>query len=145
MAKKQPKNPIIQDATPRVPEQAYVTWGDDIASKQQALDTSSESLDEFTLVQRAQAGRFYRVDYSNLDGQTSGRPGLTRSDYDFFRPDEAVPKRIKEIIRRADEIYQKVGLVKNVIDLMGDFASQGIRLTHKNKRIEDSTEDGLRK
>ena len=136
MAKKQPKNPIIQDATPRVPEQAYVTWGDDIASKQQALDTSSESLDEFTLVQRAQAGRFYRVDYSNLDGQTSGRPGLTRSDYDFFRPDEAVPKRIKEIIRRADEIYQKVGLVKNVIDLMGDFASQGIRLTHKNKRIE---------
>jgi hypothetical protein len=136
MAKKQPKNPIIQDAAPRVPEQAYVTWGDDIASKQQALDTSSESLDEFTLVQRAQAGRFYRVDYSNLDGQTSGRPGLTRSDYDFFRPDEAVPKRIKEIIRRADEIYQKVGLVKNVIDLMGDFASQGIRLTHKNKRIE---------
>ena len=136
MAKKEPKNSIIQDASPRIPEQAYVTWGDDLASKQQALNTSSESLDEFTLVQRAQAGRFYRVDYSNLDGSTGGRPGLTRSDYDFFRPDEAVPKRIKDIIRRADEIYQKVGLVKNVIDLMGDFASQGIRLTHRNKRIE---------
>ena len=44
--------------------------------------------------------------------------------------------KIKLILRRADEIYQKVGLVKNVIDLMGDFASQGIRLVHRNKRIE---------
>ena len=134
MAKKQ-QNKIIQDAQPR-DEQAYVTWGDDLASKQEALRTSSQSLDEFTLVQRAEAGRFYRVDYGNLDGTTGGRPGLTRSDYDYFRPDEAVPKRIKDIIRRADEVYQKVGLVKNVIDLMGDFASQGIRLTHKNKRME---------
>ena len=136
MANKQPQNPIIQDAAPHAPDQAYVTWGDDLASKQEALKTSSESLDEFTLVQKSQAGRFYRVDYSNLDGQTGGRPGLTRSDYDYFRPDEAVPKRIKDIMRRSDEIYQKVGLVKNVIDLMGDFAVQGIRICHKNKRIE---------
>ena len=136
MANKQPQNPIIQDAVPHVPDQAYVTWGDDLASKQEALKTSSESLDEFTLVQKSQAGRFYRVDYSNLDGSTGGRPGLTRSDYDYFRPDEAVPKRIKDIMRRSDEIYQKVGLVKNVIDLMGDFAVQGIRICHKNKRIE---------
>jgi hypothetical protein len=135
MAKKEIQNPVIQDSQP-TNEQAYVTWGDDLSSKQEALKTSSESLDEFTVVQRAQAGRFYRVDYSNLDGRTGGRPGLTRSDYDYFRPDEAVPKRIKDIIRRADEIYQKVGLVKNVIDLMGDFAAQGIRICHKNKRIE---------
>jgi hypothetical protein len=136
MANKEPKNPIIQDAAPHVPDQAYIAWGDDLASKQEALKTSSESLDEFTMVQRSKAGRFYRVDYSNLDGGTGGRPGLTRSDYDFFRPDEAVPKRIKDIMRRSDEIYQKVGLVKNVIDLMGDFAVQGINISHKNKRIE---------
>jgi hypothetical protein len=36
----------------------------------------------------------------------------------------------------ADQIYNRVGLVKNVIDLMGDFASQGVRLVHPNKRIE---------
>ena len=36
----------------------------------------------------------------------------------------------------ADQIYNRVGLVKNVIDLMGDFASQGIRLVHPNKRIQ---------
>lgn len=117
--------------------EAYVAWGDDLASKQEALK-KADSLDEFVGIQKAEAaGRRYSLDYSNLDTNTSGRPGLTRTDYDFFRPDEAVPRRnIKLILRRAEDIYQKVGLVKNVIDLMGDFAVQGIKLSHKNKRIE---------
>jgi hypothetical protein len=135
MAKKTPKSDAIQNAK-AVDEQAYVTWGDDLASKQDALKQSSESMSEYTLVQKASAMRRYGFDYSNLDKNTSGRPGLTRSDYDYFRPDEAIPREIKLVIRKAEDIYQRVGLVKNVIDLMGDFASQGIRLVHKNKRIE---------
>jgi hypothetical protein len=134
MAKKPNKNPI-QNAN-IVPEEAYVAWGDDLASKQEALAKSSASLDEFTLIDRTTASRRYGFDYSKLDGPTGGRPGLTKSDYYFFRPDEAPPIKIKLILRRAEDIYQTVGLVKNVIDLMGDFASQGIRLVHKNKRIE---------
>jgi len=135
MAKKTPKSDAIQNAK-AIDEQAYVTWGDDLASKQDALKQSSESMSEYTLVQKASAMRRYGMDYSNLDKNTSGRPGLTRSDYDYFRPDEAIPREIKLVIRKAEDIYQRVGLVKNVIDLMGDFASQGIRLVHKNKRIE---------
>ncbi len=134
MAKIPDKNPIQNANT--VPEDAYVAWGDDLASKQEALNKSSASLDEFTLIDRATASRRYGFDYSKLDGPTGGRPGLTKSDYYFFRPDEAPPVKIKLILRRAEDIYQRVGLVKNVIDLMGDFASQGIRLVHKNKRIE---------
>jgi len=135
MAKKYTKSDAINDAQV-TGEQAYVAWGDDLASKQEALKQSSESMSEYTLVQKASGMRRYGLDYSNLDRNTSGRPGLTRSDYDYFRPDEAVPREIKMIIRRSEDIYQRVGLVKNVIDLMGDFASQGIRLVHKNKRIE---------
>ena len=137
MSKKYPKSDAIQNAD-LIGQDAYVTWGDDLASKQDALKKSSESLEEFTGVQKATAaGRRYSLDYSNLDGLVGGRPGLTRTDYDFFRPDEAVPKNnIKVIMRRAEDIYQRVGLVKNVIDLMGDFAAQGIRVVHKNKRIE---------
>jgi len=135
--KRYPKSEAIQNAN-LIGQDAYVTWGDDIGSKQEALKKSSESLEEFTGVQKiTAAGRRYSLDYSNLDGLTSGRPGLTRTDYDFFRPDEAVPKNnIKVIMRRAEDVYQRVGLVKNVIDLMGDFAAQGIRIVHKNKRIE---------
>lgn len=135
MAKKYPKSDAVSNAQTS-DEQAYVAWGDDLASKQEALKQSSESMSEYTLVQKASGMRRYGLDYSNLDRNTSGRPGLTRSDYDYFRPDESVPREIKMIIRRAEDIYQRVGLVKNVIDLMGDFASQGIRLVHKNKRIE---------
>ena len=34
------------------------------------------------------------------------------------------------------QAYDKVGIVRNVIDLMGDFASQGMVLVHPNKTIE---------
>ena len=123
----------IKDSSYVAPE-AYVTWGDDLQSKKDAMKSCSDSLDEFTGIQKAEAR--YNRDFSNLDTNTGGRPGLTRQDYDYFRPDEAVPTKIKPIMRRADDIYQRVGLVKNVIDLMGDFAVQGIKLVHKNKRIE---------
>jgi hypothetical protein len=135
MSKKYPKSEAIQDAS-IIGADAYVTWGDDLQSKQEALSKSSESMEEFTGIEHTSAMRRYGLDYSNLDTNTSGRPGLTRLDYDFFRPDEAVPRQIKAIIKKAEDIYQRVGLVKNVVDLMGDFGSQGIRIVHPNKRIE---------
>jgi hypothetical protein len=129
------KDDPIQNASV-VPDEAYVTWGDDLESKREALKQSAASLDEFTLVDKSLASRRYNMDLSKLDGPVGSRPGLTKSDYYNFRPEEAVPFKLKLILRRADEVYQRVGLVKNVIDLMGDFASQGIRLVHRNKRIE---------
>lgn len=135
MAKKYNKNPNIPDALPPQTE-AYITWGDDLESKKAAFKASADSMSEYTSIEHTSALRRYGLDYSNLDTNTGGRPGLTRSDYDFFRPDEAIPTQIKLIIKRAEDIYQRVGLVKNVIDLMGDFASQGIRIVHKNKKIE---------
>jgi hypothetical protein len=133
--KSSPKN-IIQNAQNNEPTNAYVAWGDDLDSKKQALNESSASLNEYEGIHRTTGYARYSRDFSNLSENTSSRPGLTRSDYDYFRPNEAVPFQIKHIIRNADIIYQRVGLVKNVIDLMGDFASQGIRLVHRNKRIE---------
>jgi|694.fasta_scaffold00234_18 hypothetical protein len=137
MAKKRTKDEVLGTVHSAPPE-AYVTWGDDLSSKQEALKTAGASLDEFTLVERATAagGRRYSLDFSSLDGLTGSRPGLTKDDYYTFRPQEAPPNEIKMILQRAERIYQRVGLVKNVIDLMGDFASQGIRLVHRNKRIE---------
>ena len=34
------------------------------------------------------------------------------------------------------DAYDKVGIIRNVIDLMGDFGSQGINLVHENKSAE---------
>ena len=137
MAKRYPKSDSIQDAT-TVGQEAYVMWGNDPESQRNAMAKSSESLEEFTSIQKSTAatGRRYSLDYSDLTPQGGSKPGLTRSDYYFFRPDEAIPRELKGIIRKAEDIYQRVGLVKNVIDLMGDFAAQGVRIVHKNKRIE---------
>jgi hypothetical protein len=131
-------NAAIPNADPIQPESAYITWNDDnLDEKRTALNEASKALDEFTVVQKSAANNSrYRLDFSNLDGPTSGRPGLTRSDYDYFRPEESIPSHIKGIFNKADVIYNRVGLVKNVIDLMGDFACQGIRLVHPNRRIE---------
>lgn len=138
MANKKRTKEEVLGPTNTAPPEAYVAWGDDLASKQEALKVAGASLDEFTLVEKATAagGRRYSLDFSSLDGLTGSRPGLTKDDYYTFRPQEAPPNEIKMILQRADRIYQRVGLVKNVIDLMGDFASQGIRLVHRNKRIE---------
>lgn len=83
----------------------------------------------------ASASRYNR-NFSDLAPNVSGRPGLTRQDYDYFRPNEAVPRKRKAKLRRVNEIYEDNGLVKTVIDLMGDFGCQGIRLSHPNKKIE---------
>jgi hypothetical protein len=138
MSKKITKNEAIQNSDNIIPINAYVTWDDnDLKDKRDALQEASKGLDEFGLIDKtiANMGR-YRTDFSNLDGPTSGRPGLTRRDYDYFRPSESTPTQIKSIFYKADDIYNRVGLVKNVIDLMGDFACQGIRLVHKDKKIE---------
>lgn len=121
------------------PDEAFYFWGEDEESKKSALTASGESLQEYAGIQHATAGAgrlTMRTDFSNVLPNISGRPGLSRSDYDYFRPQESVPEQLKAILRRAEDIYQKVGLVKNVIDLMGDFASQGITVSHPNKRIE---------
>jgi len=135
--KKTNQNKNIKNAPPAQPELAYITWSDDTASKQEALKEASKGLDEFRLIDKTVANNSrYRLDFSNLEPNTSGRPGLTRRDYDYFRPEESIPIYIKSIFQKAIIMYDRVGIVKNVIDLMADFASRGIRPVHPNKRIE---------
>jgi hypothetical protein len=121
-------------------ETPFVFWGDSEASQKEALNASAGSLEEYIGIQhhsQASYGRTStRQDLSNILPNISSKPGLTKSDYDYYRPYEAVPNQIYNILNRAEFIYQRVGLVKNVIDLMGDFAAQGITVSHPNKRIE---------
>lgn len=136
MPRKSRKNDPIVNAQP-IDTNAYITWDDNsLASKQEAMKEVSKGLDEYGMIDKAVANNSRYRDFSGLLPNIAGRPGLTRRDYDFFRPDEATPTYIKSIFRQCDDVYSRVGLVKNVIDLMGDFACQGIRLVHPNKRIE---------
>ena len=75
-------------------------------------------------------------DFSDLTTRISGKPGLTQDDFDWFRPSARIPTESKEIIAFARSAYRKIGLIRNAVDLMGDFACQGVRLVHPNRRIE---------
>ena len=107
--------------------EAYASW-DDEKGRRAALQNYTSSITEFAAASR--------TSYDNITTYQSGRPGLQKSDYDYFRSSERVPTKSKEIISFARKSYRQIGLIRNSIDLMGDFACQGIRLVHPNPRIE---------
>ena len=106
---------------------AYASWNTE-EERIEALSNYSNSIDEFAAASR--------TSFSDITTYQSGRPGLQKGDYDSFRPGERVPTSPKGIIGFARKSYRQIGLIRNSIDLMGDFACQGIRLVHPNPRIE---------
>jgi len=111
---------------------AYVSWEGSKADQEKNLQIYTKAIQE-----SATASYSSRIrDFSDLTTNLSGRPGLRNSDYDYFRPDQAVPEKPKDIIAFARAAYRRIGLIRNAIDLMGDFACQGVRLVHQNKRVE---------
>jgi hypothetical protein len=115
------------------PEPAFVTWNSE-SEKHQALARFSESIDHYEGVQRASATGY--SNFLDIEPNRSVRPEFGRQDYNRFRGSETTPKRQKEIIKMCMDAYDRVGIIRNVIDLMGDFSSQGITLVHPNKNIE---------
>ena len=114
-------------------ESAFITWSDD-SSKEQALANMEGILNDYDGVQKSSA--YARRSFLDIEPNISVRTGFDRRDYDRFRSGESVPQKQKDAIRMCMAAYDRVGLVRNVIDLMGDFACQGINLVHPNKRIE---------
>jgi len=114
----------------------YSTWGSD-AEKEKIYDATS--LEGYDGAVYRSAGNSYRSNqqtYIDIEPNRSVRPSFRKSDYDAFRPGEAVPTRQKRIIAACMAAYDRVGIIRNVIDLMSDFASQGLVLVHPNKQVE---------
>tara|TARA_Y100000592_G_scaffold62013_1_gene96853 strand:- start:1300 stop:3408 length:2109 start_codon:yes stop_codon:yes gene_type:complete len=112
----------------------YRTWDSD-SQRQEAYAQTSDNVEAYDGVQKALAyGR--RTSYIDVEPNRSVRTSFLRSDYDNFRPGESVSNRQKRIIKQCMQAYDKVGIIRNVIDLMSDFASQGLAIVHPNKTIE---------
>ncbi len=110
-----------------------ITWNDsDASSKAVAFQQFSEAGDSYAGVTKA---NHYR-DFKDIEPNRSVRPGFRTSDYHAFRPDERVPYKQKRAIKMCMDAYEKVGIIRNVIDLMGDFGCQGINIVHENKSVE---------
>jgi len=116
-------------------KQLYVTWENE-DQKQQAYKSTASNLEAYTGIQKSEADEWGRRTYIGIEPQRSVRPQFTRMDYDSFRPAEATPIQQKMIMRQCMVAYDRVGIVRNIIDLMSDFGSQGMQLYHPNPSIE---------
>lgn len=74
--------------------------------------------------------------FIEVEPNRSVRPPFSKNDYNAFRLNENIPNKQKQIIKMCMDAYDNVGIIRNVIDLMSDFASQGLTIVHPNKTIE---------
>lgn len=79
-----------------------------------------------------------------LPGQ-SGRVEYNRDTFEFFRPGQVIPKKYPDVIKKIDDIYSGVAIVRNMIDLMSDFAMEGIEVVHPVPYIEKFYKEWFRK
>ena len=129
MAKPENQDNPIKD---HVPEAAFVTW-DTNEEKADALSAAAGAVDSYDGIGSANASHRSFLD---VESNISVRTGYQRDDYNRFRSREAVPRQQKKIMSNCMDAYDRVGIIRNVIDLMGDFATQGIAIVHPNKKIE---------
>lgn len=80
-----------------------------------------------------------RVD--NTQGRVKQRPGHSRRDQDSARPEDRIPTSHQDIILATQALYRRVGIVRNIIDMMSDFAAEGMKFEHpikSQKRFYDA-------
>lgn len=118
-------------AQPKAPsEVAYATWKDE-KGMHAALSTLADGLARMPQG-NSKANSFLGY---GPNGE-SVRDAFTREDWERFRPQESRPQGHKATIRASMGAYDGCGIVRNTVDLMADFAVQGLGLAHHNKRTE---------
>ncbi len=117
-----------------------MSW-QDIDTYKQAMASYTESIEEFDVIQRGAGshsglGGIGRT-FINVGSNTSVRSEYNRSDYNYYRPGESSVKDDVGIMSLSQLAYEKVAIVRNVIDMMSDFTTHGIRIVHPNRQIEN--------
>ena len=137
MAQRKREDPIktnlIVDGTSST--SAFVTFNPDNPEEAANAIKNSNALGQYQAVAYG-LGDGGRDRYEDISTNISVRNSFTRNDYEAYRSSEARPKKQKSIIFACDKAYKKVGIVRNVIDLMSDFGSQGVKIVHENKRTQ---------
>ena len=64
-------------------------------------------------------------------GEPNVRPGFSIRDHRHdHRPEDQLPTDHGDIVKACQAVYRRIGMVVNIIDLMADFASEGLDLIH---------------
>lgn len=109
----------------------YIFWTD-ASNQQAAMDQAAGNIDSYDGFCTHGSSR----QYLDIEPNISVRPEYRKDDYYGFRPSEDTSRGTKHTIAQSMRAYDTVGIIKNIIDLMGDFGSQGITLYHPNAKVE---------
>lgn len=73
--------------------------------------------------------------FLNTDNNISVRSDFTRSDYDYYRTGPEADG-YNYPVSVGFKAYENFSIVRNIIDLMGDFTCKGIKLVHRNAKAQ---------
>jgi len=111
----------------------FVSWDENNEnSKKMAFATAAKALEKSQPIFRTSGSDIFK----DIVPNQSVRDGFSRRDYNAFRPEDATPSDSRLIKLACINAYKRIGLIRNIIDLMADFTVQGVHLAHPNKRIE---------
>ena len=102
----------------------------------QVVTELTKAYEEFSPSPLMKSQGSYGRTFDGFYGNTSVKSQYGRGDYNSFRRNEAKPKLDDEIIGACMRVYDNIGIIRNIIDLMGDFVCKGIRLVHKNPKTQ---------
>jgi hypothetical protein len=91
---------------------------------------SKDTFSQFDYAMASRAGKTK----ANLERDTHTN-GINDGEYTLAYKN--VDSYHESMIQSSSEYYAKVSLLKNIVDMLGDFASEEIVITHKNKTVDD--------
>lgn len=72
------------------------------------------------------------------DGDKYVKPPYTRNHYEYFRPNDKIPNgdtqsELQQIMLLCGKAYEQVGIVKTIVDVIAEFAAEGIEIIHEDE------------
>lgn len=115
------------------------------AKKQDISNLAEASIKSAVLVSRGNRASANHLVYEDIVPNITVKNGFGENDYYNFRIDESVPTEPKGIMAMGMSFYKRNPIVKNTIDMMAEFAANGMYLSHRSERIQDFYTNWLQK
>lgn len=96
------------------------------------IESQYDCYDDLPIVQRSKASINSSRTFVDYDNNISVKSEYGRQDYEWFRTTNTSNLSTKEIITLCQKAYEKVGIIRNIIDTMSEFATQGAKILHRD-------------
>jgi len=112
----------------------YHTWSNEKEKREIfSSKTVSQSIESYGGVSQGYLRSRESYDY---DGSKTIRSQYNSADYYYHKNLEEPPKKLQDSIFTCNQVYNDNGLVRSVIDMMADFTVQGLRVEHRDPKIQ---------